>query len=403
MIKNKQFIYIPSFSAGSYGNSIKKDLRFKNGRSVRLYAEDQHPLIKHNWFLSPAGHFYKKLEYKETIGIHDEVNLLGDSGGFQIASGAIKWDISIRDKIFQWLEHNSTFAINLDIPPKIKYLGKFEECLELSKENFKYFSEKQTGKTKFLNVLHGETPEKYLKWYNEVKDFDFNGWCLGGAAANLSQFLSAIAVFVETNEHKNSKNEIVHFLGISKIIDFFILSQLQRSFETVGSSLQVSTDSSSPNNTTRFGGYYSNANLKLGSFSQIHIPKLALNLGENMKVGEKLPWLCSADYYLQDCYDYDDLHNMTPEMYAVMVLHNFAIFKDTCRQVHDLTNGHPYILEQLVNKDIITIMKIIDEMVICKENGDSPVSKYKQNKMIIDSISSRLVELTIKPSINEFF
>lgn len=403
MTKNKQFIYIPSFSAGSYGNSIKKDLRFANGKSVRLYDKEQHATIKHDWFLAPAGHFYKKLEYREIIGIPETVNLLGDSGGFQIASGAIKWDISIRNKIFQWLEHNSTFAINLDIPPKIKYLGKFDECLELSYDNFKYFNENQTGKTKFLNVLHGETPEKYLKWYNQVKDFDFNGWCLGGAAANLSQFLSAIAVFIETNEHKNPKNELVHFLGISKIIDFFILSQLQSSCEEVGSKIQISTDSSSPNNTTRFGGYYVGADFKSGNFLNIHIPKSSLNLGEEMLNNKLLPWTCFADYYLETCYSADDLFNMTPEMYAVMVLHNFAIFKQTCKKVHDLVNGHPYILQQMVNVDILKIIKLVKEMVICNENGDSPIVIFRKNKLMIDNISSRLVTPTLIASTNEFF
>ena len=66
---------------------------------------------------------------------------MGDSGGYQIASGAMKWDIKHLDRIFKWLEENTDIAMNLDIPPRLKYQGQYAECLQISKENFKYFSD----------------------------------------------------------------------------------------------------------------------------------------------------------------------------------------------------------------------------------------------------------------------
>ena len=47
-------------------------------------------------------------------------------------------------------------------------------------ENFKYFNENQSGKTKFLNVLQGEDDTTYKEWYDAVKGFDFQGWSIGG-------------------------------------------------------------------------------------------------------------------------------------------------------------------------------------------------------------------------------
>ena len=64
--------------------------------------------------------------------------------------------------------------MNLDIPPKIKYEGMYEECLKISKENFKYFANKQSGNTDFLNVVQGTNELEYMNWYDEVKDFPFH-------------------------------------------------------------------------------------------------------------------------------------------------------------------------------------------------------------------------------------
>ena len=52
-------------------------------------------------------------------------------------------------------------------------------------ENFKYFYENQSGKTKFLGVVQGDDDISYQKWYNTAKDFHFQGWSIGGAPGNL--------------------------------------------------------------------------------------------------------------------------------------------------------------------------------------------------------------------------
>ena len=35
-----KFIYFPSFSAGEYGDKLKKDFRFRNGMTCRFYSEE---------------------------------------------------------------------------------------------------------------------------------------------------------------------------------------------------------------------------------------------------------------------------------------------------------------------------------------------------------------------------
>lgn len=404
---DKTFIYIPSFSAGSYGNALTKNQRFKNGKPIRLYDSEMDPSLRHDWFLAPAGHFYKKLDYRDKIGIPfgSDVKLLGDSGGFQIATGAIEWKPELKSQILNWLEENSTFAVNLDIPPKIKFEGKFNECLEISKDNFKYFSENRKGKTKFLNVLQGETPEKYQTWYDEVKGFEFNGWCLGGCGVNLNQFLTAIATFIDNKEHLKSSNEIVHILGTSKIIDFFILSQFQYSLNSIGCDIQVTTDSSSPNNGSRFGNYYTFADYKSGAFKSIHIPKPSLNGSFEMRTGVKLlPKTSTCDEWLEDCYDWNDIEVYNQDINCIIVLHNYGVFRDAKKFIDEMISGHPYLMSQIVDSDIVKICKIVNDMVVESQNGTKAIDFYNKNKQLISNISHRAQKDSLKTAdSNNFF
>lgn len=403
---NKKFIYIPSFSAGSYGNALVKDSKFKNGKAIRLYDKEMDISLRHDWFLAPAGHLYKKLDYRDKIGIPhgSDVKLLGDSGGFQIATGAIEWKPGLKDQIFRWLEENSTYAVNLDIPPKIKFDGKYEECLTISKENFQYFYENQTGKTKFLNVLQGESVEKYQYWYDNVKSFEFNGWCLGGCGVNLNQFMIAIATFIDNKEHLKENNEIVHILGTSKIIDFFILSQFQHSLNQIDCNIQVTTDSSSPNNGSRFGTYYTHADYKEGSFKHVHVPKARLGGDFKMISGLKnLPKTATCDDWLEDCYTWDDINDYTPEINCLIVLHNYGVFRDVKNFIDNLVTGHPYIMEQIVNKDIVQICSIVNEMVTESMNGNKAIATYNKNKNLISAASHRFEKQNLTVSNNDFF
>lgn len=404
MQENKKFIYIPSFSAGVYGNQIKKDFNFRNGKEIRIYHKNIDKSLYNPWFLAPAGHLYKNFEYRNQIKTDEDTILFGDSGGFQIASGAIKWDPSLREKIFKWLESQCDYSVNLDIPPRLNYNNKFDECLEISSENFKYFSENQSGKTKFLNVMQGDTVERYSKWCRSVKHFDFNGWCLGGVGVNLTNLLSAIAVFLDEVNLFDKNVDLVHSLGTSKVIDFAILSQFQKSLNDIGSHIQVTTDSSSPNNASRFGTYYLNGNLKDGSFKQIHVPKTKLGGDYNMIPGiAGLPKTATCDDWLEDCYTWEDIDEYTNEFNCVMVLHGFGVFMDTKRLIDELISGHPYFVEQILHKDIVRIIGIVNDMVVSTQNGGKAVDVYAKNKMTINQIASNFSETVIDASPNEFF
>ena len=81
-----KFIYFPSFSAGAMGSSLAKNVKLKNGLSIRFYSEEFPEKYRHTDILITAGHHYKKEDYKNDLGLTDINLVMGDSGGYQIFS-----------------------------------------------------------------------------------------------------------------------------------------------------------------------------------------------------------------------------------------------------------------------------------------------------------------------------
>ena len=337
---------------------------------------------------------------REKWGCEPRIEVFGDSGGYQVASGAIKWTPDLKGEILDWLEESSTIAMNLDIPPRIQYQGKFDECLEISKENIKYFYEKRKGKTKFLNVVQGNDLLSYRKWYQQVKDFQFEGWSIGGASGSIFRFASALAVLLEGKEHFKLNNDFLHILGTSKIIDFFILAQLQKSLQEVGSEITITTDSSSPNRATVYGSIYYGYDLKSGNFKSFHVPKERSDKDRNkskhteqklITEGISLPIVNNFHKWLKDGYEFSDIKEWNNLGYISAVLHNFYLFRSAIDEINYYVNGEPYLLEQVITNETFVILRSIDEMV----KSDNPVSvfyKYIETYRKADAADVKIIE-----------
>ena len=397
-----KFTYFPSFSAGEYGDKLKKDFRFKNGMTCRFYSDEMEEQYKHNEVLITAGAHFKTDGYRDLLGLTKDNLVMGDSGGYQIASGAMKWDIKHRDRIFKWLEENTDIAMNLDIPPRLKYQGKYAECLQISKENFKYFSDNQTGATQFMNVIQGDDEYTYMNWYNEVKDFDFLGWGIGGCGGSLYRFMSGVLALVNGKEHLKDSTKVVHILGTSKIRDFFMLSQLAKSFSDVGSKALITTDSSSPDRAVVFGTFVTDYSLKRGSFESINFPNEKHQGEAVMKEFAQLsdqswPRMTSFDDKLAETITWNDVVEWNPYCTIGMRMHNFYLYKKAISQIEHYINGHDYILKQVVDKDTYTVLKSIDEMV----KSDKPIQVFEKYKHLYKKLSNTKKEHSYAS--NQFF
>ena len=346
-MSKKNFIYFPSFSAGAMGNQLEKNLSLDNDLTIRFYSDEFPERYRHREMLITAGHHFKDDDYKNDLGLTDKNLVMGDSGGYQIASGAIKWRLEIRDRIFKWLENN------------------------------------QSGNTDFLNVIQGTSEYEYMNWYDEVKEFPFQGWAVGGGGRNLYTFMSGVMTILNGKEHLKDDSRWIHILGVSKIKDFLMLEQLQKSLNEVGSNMRVTTDSSSPDRAVVFGSFYSGYSIKRATFESINVPKYEESFkGLDTKY---LPQITEFDReYLRDAVTWDHTFDWKGNCTMAIRLHNFMVFKQAIDRCVYYVNSHPYILEQAVSADMFKLLNSIDEMV----KSDKPYEVFQKYKPLYLKLSN---------------
>ena len=85
MAENKRFIYFPSLSAGSMVSAFTKDMKFESGDPVKFFDSRYPADWRHPYFLVTAGHHYKKMDFRDQMGLEKDVQRFGDFGEVQIA------------------------------------------------------------------------------------------------------------------------------------------------------------------------------------------------------------------------------------------------------------------------------------------------------------------------------
>ena len=417
MSDRKEFLYIPSLSAGSMVSAFKKDTKFEDGTTMRFFAKEYPAKWRHPYFLVTAGHHYKKMDFRDQLGLDDGTFVFGDSGGFQIATGALKWDGTIREKIFHWLEANSDVAANLDIPPRVTFENRFHDAMDISFDNFKYFEKNQSGKTKFLNVIQGTFSDEYKEWYHKFKDFDFKGWCIGGPK-KLVDFMYVIALMLQEREFEKKHIEYIHLLGISKISDFFILATLQELLNKMTDNrIQLMSDSSSPGQYPVFGTYLHSGNYKTQTFTELYFPKNAeyrrkthikQGKGGEITIDKTKHVPCSMGCPACNDFTYEYLGGKTDagldrysqEGMPRMVVHNTHLYCEIVKDINKLTNNHVELLETAIPKELFNVLLSLHEMFADPANAMNVYSAYKKTykKFGGESISTTDVK-----QFNKFF
>lgn len=414
---SKKFIYYPSLSAGSMVSAFKKDARFSDGTTMRFFSKEYPEEWRHPYFLITAGHHYKKMDFRQQLGLDDEVLVFGDSGGFQIATGALKWDSTIREKIFHWLEANSDVAANLDIPPRVTFENRFQDSMDISFDNFKWFESHQSGKTKFLNVIQGTYNEEYSTWYHKFKDFDFNGWCIGGPR-KLVDFMYVIALMLKEREFEKKHVEFIHLLGISKISDFYILSTLQKLLnDLTGGRVQLSTDSSSPGQYPVYGTYLHSTNYKTQTFTELYFPKNAeyrrkshVRQGKDGEITidktKHVP--CSIDCPACRDFTYEYLGGETAggldrysqEGMPRMVVHNTHLYVNMGKDIDKIVDSHVELLETAIPTELFNVILSLHDMFA---DPDNAMQVYEQYKKTYKKFGGDSISTTDATKFNSFF
>jgi len=302
----------------------------------------------------------------------------------------------LRDQIFEWLETNSDIACNIDIPPRVMYEGRFQDSLDMSIDNFKYFESKQSGKTKFLNVVQGSNPVEFAHWYNTVKDMQFSGWCIG-SSRRLVDFMYILALMIKEKEFEKKYNSWIHLLGISKVSDFFVLAQFQKLMNKYfDNRITISTDSSSPGQYPIFGQMVWSPNWKDQVFNMLYFPKDGSNL--NYPKEGHIPSL--IDHPGVPYLTWDVVTNYSTEAVKRLTYHNLHMYVYTADNVEKLVNTCPLeILSELIPNDLIQILKSMEEMF----EATDPISVYEKYRPYYVKFGGENVMNIDKGVIENFF
>jgi len=265
---------------------------FDRGIEGMNFLNPEQGYFYYKYALYSAGHaqldVIKAQDQESMIQQRDrgQTMILGDSGGYQIGKGVLKFDwlnfegveaTKTRQKILEWLEATADWSMMLDVPtwacdhihsPKTG-LKTFEDCLEKTRYNNKYFLDNRLGATKWLNVLQGGDWDTAERWYEGVKEFsdpkgkyagkEAEGWAFGGA--NMCKMdVTLKRLMTMRDEGMLTGKNWIHFLGTAQLDWSCYLTQIQRQIRKhINPELTISFDCASPFIATAHGLVYTNA------------------------------------------------------------------------------------------------------------------------------------------------
>jgi hypothetical protein len=265
---------------------------FDRGIEGMNFLNPEQGYFYYKYGLYSAGHaqldLQKSLTQESMIQDRDrsKTMILGDSGGYQIGKGVLKFDwlnfegaeaTKTRQKILEWLELTADWSMMLDVPtwacdhihsPKTG-LKTFEDCLEKTRYNNDYFLVNRLGQTKWLNVLQGSDWDTAEKWYNGVKEFsdpngkyagrEAEGWAMGGANMCKMDITLKRLMTMREDGLLVGKNWM-HFLGTAQLDWSCYLTLIQRQIRKhINPEITISFDCASPFIATAHGLVYTNA------------------------------------------------------------------------------------------------------------------------------------------------
>jgi len=292
--KNNDYaVYVPAISSSYchwasqwekklYQTDAEGKLKYPNRNPKKIskdakelyFLNPENGCFHYNAALYSAGHAQindlNESKYIESV-IHSrdrkKTTIVADSGGFQIATGASGSSVAnfdwanplskdndkIRLSILRWMESVADYSMMLDIPthsignPKTS-IKSFRDCLDMTKYNADFFVKNRIpGATKILNTLQGRYEEEAEIWWNEVKDYPFEGWAVGGVSVRNLDLLIRRLIIMRDGNYIGADREWMHVLGTSRLSTACVLTEIQRAIrKTVYPKFTISFDSATP-------------------------------------------------------------------------------------------------------------------------------------------------------------
>lgn len=370
--------YVPAI--GEQFNSVwNRGLNY-NGKDMKFFTDKSH--FNYNFGLQSCYYGINGVGKNAVTTYRDMINwpkdklLIGDSGGFQIASFKKRGEVCKLKPIdsLRWQEENCDVGMNLDIPPNLDgnpTFKDFDNALNESVENFRLFEkERKNYNMRFLNVLHGETLPLAQHWFNKVKDFKFDGYAIG-MKPPFDPMLQAFGFMYlwEKGEYDKSTFKHLHFFGTSgkhvcpTIV--YAASKLKN--------ITVTYDSSSYNIGSIYRTYYQPFDLG---------PHLSFGdkfVKENPHIKE-LPCMCPV---CQSINDINDLNKTDIYAGTLISLHNMFQYIQYNNILNSLVPHKDKFLEYLHKIDISEkTYKSIEFIDYAIDNGLENAAKKFENDLI---------------------
>jgi len=381
----KKFIYYPSVSVGVLGGEILKDNELDDFIPIRYYSEkmkERCPKYYHPYYLVTAGHFYKKDTYSVDAGLVDTgVDVFGDSGGYQIATGAIEFSDEMIDKIYTWLERNAQVAPIIDIPPMAvmnsKRFTSYDQCLNTTYDNAKKLLERPKTDTDFLNVMQGFSYSQIDQWFTKMNELKLDGWAISGVS-KINLLFYKLAVLKASGELDREGMKYIHIFGISKVSDFIILSKLQNILNKITNGrVQLSTDSSSPGRGAAFGTYYMDYDLKKMTFNSTTFSNKNMEFIDDAKLPCDCPVCENTTFSI--------IKNFNTATYSRMIIHNIFKFVDLYHKVDKVVNSHQELQNDVFDKKFIKVLDSLEAIM----TSDNPVVEYRKHIGLYGEIKAK--------------
>lgn len=198
--KSPYAVYMPAISSNfakiGYSQHLKRNFSF--AEKDLNFLDPASTLFHYPYALYSAGQAARTDGAAQQISIvsqrdRDKTTVIGDSGGFQIQEGTIKFTGDATcERMLRWMEGHADYSMSLDFPTggispgnvavhtaRLDTQGEitamsaanglsrdYNACLTQSLLNLDYFVQnRHSGKTNLLNVLQGRTERESKVWY----------------------------------------------------------------------------------------------------------------------------------------------------------------------------------------------------------------------------------------------
>ncbi|MBS7805905.1 hypothetical protein KIH24_15130 [Rhizobiales bacterium TNE-4] len=385
-----QAIYIPSVSPGYAMTAYAKD--WKRPLPDGVIAEDMN-------FLDPANKLFRISHVMSSAGQalsqarpciiterdRSTTLMVGDSGGYQIASGRLKIT-SDDDKltILRWLEQHADVAMTLDVPtgPVLKPGYPYRtsrDCLAATEHYLAFFQKhRKSSHTRFLNVLQGNTTQESDAWYKAVKKYEFEGWAFAGVLRhNFFNLCRRLMKMLDENQLKTKS--WIHVLGTNDLETAIGLTAIQRALtKHVGTNIRISYDTSSPFRNLSWGNIYTTPRFErqLMSMPTAKIPDDPRYVGSSLR----FPWpsplgnkLTMGDICIRCVATGDTTLDLQSQHY--MALHNLAALCDGVALANRVFDSESVTHKHSIGAAIGAAVEAIDD--IFRTGEEEKLLKYR--------------------------